>query len=219
MNIQIPSLILLNAPQGSGKSHLIRYMMYQCRKRFDYGICFSNTFFEDDSFDYIKKKYIHPEYNPDVLSALMKIQSNLIEEGKAVKEAFCIFDDCIDASQFKCPKLKQLCTQLRHYHITVIFTTQYTNLLPTFMRANAMAVIIFRTDSECNLRALYESYGQLFNNYNEFKNYLMQKLGNYKFVYYDKRHVNEDIEDTYRIMLAPERIPKFQLQTRKIISE
>ena len=148
----------------------------------------------------------------------MKIQAKFVEEGN-IKECYALFDDCIDASQFKCPKLKQLCTQLRHYHCSVIFATQYANILPTYMRANAMAVVIFKTDSECNLKALYSSYGQLFNNFSDFKNYVMQKLGNYKFIYYDKRHVNEDISDTYKIMIAPQKIPKFKLKTRKLISE
>jgi len=205
--------------KGGGKSHLIRYMMYTLKKKFDYGVVFTNTFFEDDSFDYVNKKYIHPEYNEDVLTELMNIQANLIEEGKTQKEAYCIFDDCIDASQFKCPKLKQLCTQLRHYHITVIFATQYVNLIPPYMRSNAMYVVIFKTDSECSLKALYASYGQLFNNFNEFKNHIMHKLGNYKFIFYDKNHVSENIADTYRIMVAPEHIPKFRLKTRKLLSD
>lgn len=218
MDIEIPGLILINSPQGGGKSHLIRYMMYQLRKKLDYGIVFTNTFFEDDSFDYINKKYIHPEYNPNVLEGLMNIQANLIDARGPKKEAFVVFDDCIDPKQFKDPKLKELCTQLRHYHITVIFATQYANILPTWLRANAMAVVIFRTDSECNLKALYQSYGQLFNNFNEFKNYVMQNLGNYKFIYYDKRHVNQDIDETYRIMLAPAKIPKFKLKANKLLS-
>lgn len=212
MNVQIPSLLLINSPQGGGKSHLIRYIMYQNRKRFDYGVVFSNTLFEDDSFDYIDDKYVHPEYNPDVVTKLMEIQSK-----NQAKNAFCVFDDCIDAAQFKCPKLKQLCTQLRHYRITVIFATQYANLLPSWMRTNAMGVVIFRTDSESNLMALRKEYGQLFDSFNEFKNYIIKNLGNYRFVYYDKRHVNENVEDTYKIMVAPEKIPKFHFKIKNNI--
>lgn len=218
LQIELPSLILLNATQGSGKSHLIRYLMHMNRKKFDYGIIFCNTHFEADSFDYIDKKFVHPEYNPEVLSNLMKIQAKLVEEG-VIKQAYVVFDDCIQASQFQCPNLKQLCTQLRHFHITVIFATQYTNLLPTWMRANAMDVIIFKTTSKSNLIALYESYGQEYGNFNDFKNYIMENLGNYKFIYYDKRHANENIEQTYKIMICPSKIPKFKLKARKLLSE
>lgn len=218
MNIEIPSLIIINSPQGGGKSHLIRYIMYQYRKKFDYGICFTNTFFEDDSFDYIKRKYIHPRYNPDVMKGLMNIQADLIGQKKRGKQAFVIFDDCLDAKQFSDNNFQEICMQCRHYDITVIFAVQYCNIIPPFMRANAMSVVIFRTDSQANLKALYESYGQAFNNYNEFKNYLMQKLGNYKFIYYDKRHVSENIDETYRIMVAPSKIPKFILKANKLLS-
>lgn len=155
---------------------------------------------------------MHPEYNPDVVTKLMEIQSK-----NQAKNAFCVFDDCIDAAQFKCPKLKQLCTQLRHYRITVIFATQYANLLPSWMRTNAMGVVIFRTDSESNLMALRKEYGQLFDSFNEFKNYIIKNLGNYRFVYYDKRHVNENVEDTYKIMVAPEKIPKFHFKIKNNI--
>lgn len=206
MEIEIPSLILINAPQGSGKSHLIRYIMWMNRKKFDVGLVFCNTFFEDDSFDYIdkKNKLIHPEYDEKVLKNLMKIQAEKKEEGETTN-AFVIFDDCIDAKQFQSPVLKNLCTQLRHYNITVIFSTQYANIIPTWMRANAMTVIMFKTDTESNLRALYESYGQSFGTFNDFKSYFFQNLGDYKFIYYNKK-------DPFKIMKAPKKIPKFKLK-------
>lgn len=211
MDIEIPSLILINSPQGGGKSHLIRYIMYQHRKKFDYGIVFTNTYFEDDSFDYVPKDYVHPEFDEEILSNLMTIQQNLIKKN-IIKEAFVIFDDCIDRTQFESSILKRVCTQLRHYHITVIFSTQYANLLPTYMRTNCMSVIIFKTDSECNLKALYQSYGQMFDSFNAFKNFILSKLGNHKFIYYKKNQVSEDINETFPVMIAPERIPKFKLK-------
>lgn len=209
-----PSLILVNAPQGCGKSHLIRYMMYEMRKIFDYGIVFTNTHFEIDSFDYIDKKFVHPEYNPVILDNLMKLQEQVITEGKN-KHCFCIFDDAINASQFKDPVLKRACTQLRHYNMTIIFSSQYTNLLPSWMRSNAMISIIFRSETEINLKALFQSYGQLFQNFNDFKNYIMQHLGNYKFIYYDRRNDSQQIQEKYKIMIAPPNIPKFKIKYKK----
>jgi len=181
--IEIPGLILVNGPQGVGKSHLINYLMYTNRKKFDYGIVFTNTYFEDDSFPYINKKYVHPEYDEEILLTLMQIQKKVVESGNE-KQAFVIFDDCIDQEQFKSPVLKRLCTQLRHYFITVIFACQYANLIPPYMRTNCMAVVIFKTDSEINLKALFASYGQAFHNFNSFKNYVMGNLGNQKFIFY-----------------------------------
>ena len=40
MNVTIPGFVILCGTQGQGKSHVIRYLMYLNRKRFDYGIVF-----------------------------------------------------------------------------------------------------------------------------------------------------------------------------------
>ncbi len=210
MDIEIPGLLIINSEQGGGKTHLIRYLMHKYRHSFDFGIVFTNTYFEDGSFDYIDKKYVHPEYNPDILANLMKLQMGLIIE-KTLKEAFVIFDDSIEKDQFACPILKNLCTQLRHYHIMVIFATQYANILPTWMRANTMSVVIFKSDSECNLKALFASYGQGFGKFERFKNYIAENLGDYKFIFYDKK-ASGDIAKKFPVMRCPAKIPKFKLR-------
>ncbi len=216
LNITIPGLYILCAYQGSGKSHLIRYLMYENRKKFDYGIVFTNTFFDDDAYDFFPAKFVHPEYDENILQKLMDIQAKLIEKG-IIKEVIVIFDDCIDdPNQFTSKALKRLCTQLRHYHITVIFSTQYCNAIPPRMRTNSMGCFIFKTDTEVSLKALFESYGQKFETYKQFKKYLMDATGDYKFVYYDKSKSGE-IGDMYQVMKCPEKIPKFKLVFRNKI--
>ena len=217
IELEIPALYIINSPQGGGKSHLIRYLMYINRKKFDYGLVFSNTFFDGDSFDYVKKEYVHPEYNEEALQKLMDIQQELISKN-IIKEAYVIFDDCIEKEQFSSETLKQLTIQLRHFHITLIFATQYANLVPTRMRSNCMGTFIFATDSECNLKALYASYGQQFNNYQDFKNYLIKNTGNHKFLYYSKKHTSDDLCSTYRVMICPAKIPKFKLKIKSSIN-
>jgi hypothetical protein len=216
MKLERPGLLLINGEQGRGKSKLIDYLMYKNRKNFDYGVVFTNTHFEPGNYDYISEKYIHPEYDESVLESLMKIQEDLIKE-KKFKDCFVIFDDCIDKKQFESPVLKRACTQLRHYNMTIIFATQYANILPPWMRSNAMGIVMFLSDSHRNLKALFESYGQKFDSFNNFKNYIMMNLGNYKFVYYDKKHITDDIFTTYRVMICPAKIPKFKIKFNKIV--
>ncbi len=210
-NLDIPALILIVGAQGLGKSHLIRYLMNKMRKKFDYGLVFTNTFFDDNPFDYIDAEYVHPEYDEDKLQNLMDIQAKLIEKG-VKKNAFVIFDDCIDdPNQFNSPVLKRLCTQLRHYNITVIFSTQYCNALPSRMRTNAMSVFMFYTDTKNNLEALYNSFGQSFETYNDFKSFLLSHTGNYKFIYFNKMKSNNQ-KDNYIVMKCPPKINKFKIK-------
>jgi hypothetical protein len=120
--------LIINGKQGSGKSHLITYVMREnnlSSNRFDYGIVFSNTLWEDGSWDYLPENFVYKEFNEFALTNLMKLQKE--NHKKRIKtSAFVIFDDCLDdADQFTSSFIKKLSTQLRHYNITIIISTQY----------------------------------------------------------------------------------------------
>lgn len=220
MNLTVPALYLLCGSQGKGKSHLIKYIMHELQNKFELGIIFTNTFFDDNPFPFIKKKYIYPHYDETALINLMNIQKKCIENGIR-NEAFCIFDDCLEKEQFRSQALLDLCTQLRHYHITVIFSTQYCNALPPRIRTNAMSVFIFDSDTRVNLESIYDSYAQRFDSYTLFKNYVFDNLKEkYNFIYYDKtkeRERDEKMEDIYEIMRCPRDIPDFKIKFIKRI--
>lgn len=213
MDLQTPALYLLLGSQGKGKTYLLKYLMYQLRKKLKYGIVFTNTFFDNNPFPFIPAKYIHPEYSEEALEELMNIQANSVAKGK-VKEAFVIFDDCLDSNdQFKSNALKRLSTQLRHYHITLFMSTQYCNLLPPRIRTNAMGVFIFENDTKINLMSVYESFGQRFDSYGDFKDYVLKNLAQkYSFIYYNKSTTATKLEDVYEVMICPPKIPKFHIK-------
>ena len=145
LSLIIPGLFIINGAQGSGKSNLIKYLMQQYRTKFSYGLCYSNTAF-DGGFDYLPPKFVYQEYDENSLVTLMDIQANLVKKG-VIKEAYVIFDDVIDSKTFNSPILKRLCTQLRHYHITCILSTQHVTAIGPLFRNNCMNVAIFKTDS------------------------------------------------------------------------
>lgn len=211
-DIDIPSLILIFGGMRLGKSHLIRYLMYNLRKKFDYGIVFCNTCFEDSSFDYVPTELVYPEYSSEALENLMKIQANLVEKG-VKKNAYVIFDDALFDDQFKCNSLKKLTTQLRHYNITLIMSSQYANCIPQRMKANSMHTFIFHTDNKNNLEALYNAFGQLFfDSYNDFKKYLLEHTGDYKFIYYSNMLPQSNLTNNFHSYKAPAKIPRFRLK-------
>jgi hypothetical protein len=48
------------------------------------------------------------------------------------------------------------------------------------------------------LKALYESYGQQFDSYMEFKKYLLENTGNHQFIWYDARNGESMIKRRYQ---------------------
>jgi hypothetical protein len=209
--IVLQNFLIINGLQGFGKSHLIKYILYNSRNEFSYGIVFTNTSFAVDSFKYVPKKFVHPEYDENVLVKFMDLQANLATQG-IKKKAFLVFDDCLDDGQFKSAPFKRLITQLRHYNIYCVISTQYPNAIPPRFRTNAFQVAIFFMSTEIALKALFASYGQLFERYQDFKHYVMSSTGDFKFIFFETRGTSTNPLERYKIMKAPAKIPDFDMK-------
>jgi hypothetical protein len=142
--------------------------MHENRKKFDWGIVFSNTGFLADNFDYIDKRFFHAKYDEFTLANLKSIHEQLVEKGKKPC-GFVIFDDCLFGKQWHSKEFCALITQLRHYNITCIISCQYLQAISPLFRSNAFQVAMFNMTGKRALEALYESYGQQFDSYTDFK--------------------------------------------------
>ena len=204
LNLKYPSLVLINGRQGSGKSWLLSYIMREAyvKNEFDYGIVFSNTLFEG-TFQYIPKKYRYDDFDEDKVKSLMALQKKHNN-----KRAFIIFDDCLDdENQWNNQTIKKLTTQLRHYNISMIITTQYPHMIPPRIRANAMYSMFLDVGSGIReLGAIYQCYGNRFPSFQEFKQFYFENIKNHQFIMWNKD------KQEYSVYRAPENIPHFKLK-------
>jgi hypothetical protein len=216
MDVSIPGLIIICGLQGGGKSHLIRFIMHENQEKFDWGLVFSNTGFAAENFDYVDKRFVHAKYDEYALSNLKSIHEQLVEQGKK-PSGFVIFDDCLFDEQWKSKEFRALMTQLRHYKITCIISCQYPHSIEPLFRSQVFQVAMFFMTGERALMALYKSYGQMFDSYNDFKKYLLGNTGNHQFIWFNARNGATSIDGRYQIMKCPETIPDFQLKFKQKI--
>lgn len=209
--LTIPGLHIIIGLQGGGKSHLIRYIMCENRKKFNWGIVFSNTSFSAKNFDYIDERFVHASYDQRKLVALKNKHAALIKDGHS-PSGFVIFDDCLFGKQWHDAEFLSLVTQLRHYNITCIISCQYPQAVPPVIRTNAFQVMSFAMGSQAALKAMYASYGQIFDSYEQFKTYMNESTGDHQFVMYDARNGTTTVAGRYSIMKAPATIPKFKVR-------
>ena len=195
MDITVPGLVIISGQQGSGKSNLLKYIMKLLRSKLKYGIAFSQTAFNEGNLDYIPKKYVYTQYDPIALGNLMKIQAAQTKEKRHL--AFVVFDDCVVDSWVNCKLFNQLVTQVRHYNVLIIITTQWISKIPPMVRENGFQVAMFSADTHRALEALFESYGQKFENLNQFKKYLQQNTQDFHFVFYNRK------DNSYKKLKAP----------------
>jgi hypothetical protein len=208
--ISIPGVLIINSKSGGGKSHLISYLFYELayvRKQVAYGIAFSKTIHDPGNLSYIPMKYKYPHYEEEALKNLLELQSRIPEAQRP--NAFVLFDDCIsDSKQWNSPVLLDAITQCRHFHLWIILSTQSINKIPNAMREGAFQVAIFYTDTKRSLEAAYESYGQDFESFQSFKQFLQNHTGQYRFLFKNKC---KDGEDDWKVFRCPPHIPRFQL--------
>lgn len=211
MNLAIPGVYMVCGLQGGGKSHLIKYIMYRNRSKFDLGIVFTNTGFVDGNFDYIDKRFVHLEYSAGALANMKKIFQKRIEDKKPLC-GFVIFDDCLEGSQWKEKELRSLITQVRHYNITVIISTQHPTAIPPLFRTNTFQAFMFFMGSEDAMKSLWRNYGQMFGSYAEFKESYTAATGNkHQFLGYNAQNGGVSIDSRYKVMICPKDIPEFRI--------
>lgn len=212
MAVEIPSLNFIVGLQGGGKSHLIKYIMYRNRNQFDFGIVFSNTGFASGNFNYLNKRFVHLQYDEAVLANFKKLIEEQIKKGKKPC-TFVVFDDCLDRKNWYSQELISLATQVRHYNTLVIISTQYPQQIMPIFRENSFHTYMFHMNSKCAIRALFDSFGQMFDSYDDFKTYFLKATGErHQFLAYNARNGGTTIDDRYEVLVAPEKIPDFHIK-------
>ena len=191
------TLVML-AKRGSGKSVLIRDIMYRMRHRIPCGIAFSAS--EEGNGAYgqmMPKSFIYDDFDPLVLEKFVNRQKYMIQNKKKNPEAFCIFDDMTyDAKKFmKDPNLRFIFLNGRHFKITMILSSQYALDLPPAIRGNTDYVFVLRENVVANQEKLYRNYFGIFPTFQMFQQTLMACTENYGMLVLDNTSKSNKIED------------------------
>ena len=159
--IHIPSINLINAPPGSGKSVLVKYLICDLHKngKLEYGICICPTN-HNGEYSYLPDSYVHSVYTDLTVARLMKLQVEQIRRFGAARPAFIILDDCLGMVNFGCKLLVKLFSNYRHYNISIFITSQYLQKYITpHLRSVASHYITFqlrnRREYDSNLQVQF----------------------------------------------------------------
>lgn len=208
INIDIPSVSILLGKPASGKSHLIKYLIYKncLNKKIDFVYVFCGTAF-NNSYDFLPKKFVSNTYNENSLKKIIWNQKKLIEK-KKIKNCMIVFDDVMNLN-FKSKFWAKLISEYRHYNLTLLFGVQYIlNALPPIFRTCCRYAMVYYTDDESSINAIKNNFMMDMNKH-EVYNYIKNNTGSYHFIFIDK---NKPKEERYKVCIAPAKIPKFYIE-------
>ena len=216
-----PKIYVLCGACASGKSHMLKYIMYVTglRKQFKFGLCFTSTAFTGD-YDYLPKKSVK-EFDMDYLEEYVKHLREKIVAGKEkhgpqwkLANNFIIIDDSIGLVNNSGFFLNFIGTH-RHTRTTVFLLSQLLTAarsVNTVVRANTSFAMCWPTSMKLAVDALFRSYGQMFDSYAEFK----EKLDNcrkrkFSCLVFKNDPSYSTVDEAYCEIMAPASIPDFQL--------
>jgi hypothetical protein len=162
--------VLICGAVGAGKSNLVKALIAANWQKFNAGLVVCPPGSEEDFEQWIPQRWL-PGWGraKDAVQLLVKRQLETRE-----RTAFLILDDCIGTINFNSGFWCNLFITTRHLRITIFVTTQYAAKLPMVVRANTGQAFIFRQRVERSFKLLYESFGQSFNRWQEFRAFIRE---------------------------------------------
>ena len=188
-----PMMVIIGK-QDTGKSFLVRDVLFQTQRHFPVGTVISATEAANEFFQtMVPSKFIHDKYRPEIVQNVIKRQATIKDKRNKDKtargggsnvdpRAFLILDDCLyDAKSW----INEESTRFvfmngRHIDLMTIITMQYPLGITPNLRTNVDFVFILRENILGNRRRIYENYAGMFPTFEMFCSFMDQCTENYE---------------------------------------
>ena len=187
-------MIVVIGKKDTGKSFLVRDILFQTQRHFPVGTVISATEVANEFFQHmVPSKLIHDKYRPEIVQNVIKRQATIKDKRNKDKagrggssnidpRAFLILDDCLyDAKAW----INEESTRFvfmngRHIDLMTIITMQYPLGITPNLRTNVDFVFILRENILGNRRRIYENYAGMFPTFEMFCTFMDQCTENYE---------------------------------------
>lgn len=141
------SVILMIAKRRSGKSVLVKDLMYYKRKELLTGVAMSCTEAGNGFYgQWVPDIFVYNDFDTDALQRLVDRQKKLTRLDK-VKPVFVILDDVgFDRKTLASKLMREIFLNGRHYKITLFICLQYALDIPPALRSNIDYVCVLKAN-------------------------------------------------------------------------
>lgn len=186
-------MIVLIGKKDTGKSFLVRDILYSTQASFPVGTVISGTEVANEFFQHmVPSKLIHDKYKPEIVMGAIKRQLSVKTARNEDKKrrggnsdidprAFLILDDCLyDASWIKEESTRYIFMNGRHIDVMTIITMQYPLGITPNLRTNVDFVFILRENIFNNRKRIYDNYAGMFPTFEMFCQFMDQCTENFE---------------------------------------
>lgn len=154
--------ILLIGRRRTGKSFLTRWILYNKRKVFPFGLVMTQTKYNKYWANYINKDSVWGDFSSRALEKLVERQASLSDKNPygVDPRVFVVLDDLAADTQLRHDyMLRSFFYYGRHLKAFVVVTSQWFKSLAPGCRENADYIFLFGMTNIVELDAIYEEYG------------------------------------------------------------
>jgi len=172
-----PNLAIFSAKRNSGKSHLMKWMIYNVASCYNEIIIICPTSFNGD---YTKiTTNLYGTFDEGMIKHIIKKQAFMRKKG-VNHRVLLVLDDCLSKANFNSKVFEQIATQGRHYFISCWITTQHYMKLPPVIRLNCDYMLLLGNQTVQVMKTIYEELGgTCFDSENEFSKTIKHNLLDY----------------------------------------
>ena len=205
------AVVCLYGRRGSGKSTMLRHLLWS-KRHIPHGlVCSATERATGDLQRHVPSAYIRTEYDDEITRAVMKYQRKLCERNGGKEHtppAFLVYDDTMFDRRFPAsPETRRLFMNGRHYNIFTMITSQYAMDLPPAMRANIDFVIMFNEPTKQNRIKLYNNFGGIFPSFEHFERVFLAATKNYHCLVISNVSQSHDVDSVVFHYRAPPHMP------------
>jgi len=204
---------LLIGPRNTGKSVLLKDLLYHTRSHYDFAMAMTATVSTVDMLkEFIPHRLIFTNGYDFAFGERFLLACQHTTMRKKDRNCALILDDCMFNSKvMKTETQKNLHLNGRHYNTTIFNTTQYCMIIPNDIRTNVDYIFALRENIMANKRRLYEYFFGMFSSFAQFNKVFTACTKNYGSLVLDKTNSSSSIQECMRWYVANPKIPEFKL--------
>ena len=162
-------IIIVVGKRGTGKSVLLRDLLYHISKRVDFGLGMTPT---EESAEMMRShmpdSWIYSSFSASKLDHMLNVQRELVKK-KAQRSLFVVMDDCMyDKKVLKGVGIRDLFMNGRHLNVTLLNAVQYVMDMGPDLRTQVDYVFALRENIMCNKSKLWKYFFGMFDRYDDF---------------------------------------------------
>lgn len=204
--------IVVIGKRGSGKSILMKDILYHIRKRVDTAFAMSPTHESVKMFESIMpKSHVYDGYSLDTIQNLIAVMASLVSQGKEREVALCTDDCMFEKGIMKTEEMRLIHMNGRHYNIWYINSVQYITDMGPAIRTNVDYVFALKENTIAGKKRLYDFFFGVFPDFKEFCLTFDKCTENHSCLVLDNSTPHSSIEDCIFHYTANPDIGKFRI--------